>query len=242
MKQHRFLVPAREIQGQVVTFSSEQWHQIHSVLRLRPGDQVRVFDGREPVDHVVEIVQPGTGHIVDRASQAAEPRTSLVVYPALLQRDKFEPVLQKLTEIGAAAIVPVLSVRSLVREAPDERRQTRWQAILREATEQCGRGIVPELSAAVPFSQGIERAAAEGTAIVAYEGEKQTTLRKALLKAERTIAIFVGPEGGFAPEEVARASQAGARLISLGPRILRSETASPLLAALVLHELGDLSS
>ena len=81
------------------------------------------------------------GRAVGQRSQAAEPRTRLVAYPALLQRDKFEPVLQKLTEIGAAAIVPVLAARSVVREPPDERRQIRWQAILREAAEQCGRGV-----------------------------------------------------------------------------------------------------
>ena len=73
--------------------------------------------------------------------QAAEPRTRLVVYPALLQRDKFEPVLQKLTEIGAAAIVPLLTARGVVREAPDEHRQMRWRSILRESAEQCGRGV-----------------------------------------------------------------------------------------------------
>ena len=172
MKQHRFLVSPSQIQGDLVTFSPEQWHQVHAVLRLRPGDSVRVFDGSEPVDRVVELIGVAAGRIVDRRPQAAEPRTRLVVYPALLQRDTFEPVLQKLTEIGAAAIVPLLTARGVVREAPDDRRQTRWRAILREAAEQCGRGVVPELAGGLRFAQAVERATSEGSVLVAYEGEK----------------------------------------------------------------------
>ena len=133
-----------------------------------------------------------------------------MVYPALLQRDTFEPVLQKLTEIGAAAIVPLLTARGVVREAPDDRRQTRWRAILREAAEQCGRGVVPELAGGLRFAQAVERATAEGTLLMAYEGEKQRSVHDALVGAQRTVSLFVGPEGGFAPEEVACARRRGA--------------------------------
>jgi 16S rRNA (uracil1498-N3)-methyltransferase len=242
VKQHRFFVSAEQLDGDLVTFSTEQWHQLRSVLRLRSGDRVRVFDGREPVDRVVKLVGAAAGRVVDGQPQAPEPRTRLVVYPALLQRDKFEPVLQKLTEIGAAAIVPLLTTRGVVRDAPDDRRQARWRAILREAAEQCGRGVVPELVPALSFSAAVARAAAEGTVLVAYEGEQQRAVREALSDVQPTVSLFIGPEGGFAPEEVAWARDAGARLITLGPRVLRSETAAPLMAALVLYELGDLSS
>jgi 16S rRNA (uracil1498-N3)-methyltransferase len=88
----------------------------------------------------------------------------------------------------------------------------------------------------------MERALAEGTVIMAYEEERQHSLRSALQAATQTVSIFVGPEGGYAPEEAFVARQAGAELVTLGPRVLRTETASPLLAALVLYELGDLSS
>jgi 16S rRNA (uracil1498-N3)-methyltransferase len=241
VKAHRFHVLPDQIQDDLVSFTADQWHQVHAVLRLRPGDRVRVFDGREPVDRVVELTGVAAGCVVERRPQAAEPRTRLVVYPALLQRDTFEPVLQKLTEIGAAGIVPLLTARGVVREAPDDRRQTRWRAILREAAEQCGRGVVPELAGGLRFAPAVARAAAQGTVLVAYEGEQRRSVRDALAGAERTVSLFVGPEGGFAPEEVACATDAAARLITLGPRILRSETASPVLAALVLYELGDLS-
>jgi len=202
---------------------------------------VGVFDGTEPVDRVVQLIGVASGRVVDRRPQALEPRTRVVVYPALLQRDKFEVVLQKLTEIGAAAIVPLLTMRGVVRERPDERRQTRWRAILREAAEQCGRGVVPELSGGASFAEAVSYARLEGTVLLAYEGETQHSVHGALVGAGRTVSLFVGPEGGFAPEEVACARESGVRVVTLGPRILRSETASPLMAALVLYELGDLS-
>jgi 16S rRNA (uracil1498-N3)-methyltransferase len=239
---HRFFVSGDQVQGDAVTFSTEQWHQLHTVLRLRIGDSVGIFDGVEPVDRRVELVGPATGRVVGVGSQPPEPRTRVVVYAALLQRDKFELVLQKLTEVGAAAIVPVLTARVLVRQPPDAGRQVRWRAILREAAEQCRRGIVPELRPALDFGEAIVQASGEGTVVMAYEGERRRALREALDGAPGTVSVFVGPEGGYTPEEAAAAGQAGARLITLGPRVLRSETASPLLAALVLYELGDLSS
>jgi 16S rRNA (uracil1498-N3)-methyltransferase len=239
---HRFFVAADQLNGDAVSFSQEQWHQLHTVLRLRIGDCVAVFDGIARVDRRVELVGPATGRVVDEEPQAAEPRTRLVVYPSLLQRDKFEVVLQKLTEIGAVAIVPVLSARSLVRQAPDDGRQARWRSILREAAEQSRRGVVPELRPALGFEKATERALAEGTVIMAYEEERHHSLRTALQGVTQTVSIFVGPEGGYAPEEAFVARQAGAELVTLGPRVLRTETASPLLAALVLYELGDLSS
>jgi 16S rRNA (uracil1498-N3)-methyltransferase len=240
VRTHRFFVTPDQLNGDTVRFSQAQAHQLRSVLRLRAGDVVRVFDGLAPVDRLVELASTGQGTVVDTRPQPPEPRTRLVMYPALLQRDKFEPVLQKLTELGAAAIAPVITARGLVREPPDQRRQERWRAILREAAEQCGRGVVPALLPAQAFSPAID--SAEGAVIVAYERERRRQLRDVLHPPAPTVAVFVGPEGGFAPEEAACAERAGAYLVTLGPRVLRTETASPVLAALVLYELGDLSS
>jgi 16S rRNA (uracil1498-N3)-methyltransferase len=249
---HRFFVPSDSIQGNVVLFSAEQAHQLRAVLRLRAGDTVRVFDGVARTDRVVTLdAECASGNSNGSQPQAAEPRTRLIAYPALLQRDKFETVLQKLTELGVAAITPVVTERCLVRQPGDERRQVRWQAIMREAAEQCGRGIVPSLAPTLPFDQAL--AAAAGKVLLAYEGERQRSLKNALSQActwpalgaseaSRVVSLFVGPEGGYSSDEVARARDAGADLITLGARILRAETASPVLAALVLYELGDLLS
>lgn len=236
MTLHRFLVPAEGWHGDSVEFSQHQAHQLKRVLRLGPGDKVRVFDGQRPCDAVVELVSERHGRIVCEAPQAAEPRTTVVVYPALLPRDRFEMVLQKLTEVGASAIVPLITQRTLVREPPEEQRLARWRAILAEASEQSGRGRVPELGQALPFSSAMREA--RGTRLLACAAEAGLSLPEALGQATPpTVSLFVGPEGDFEPAEVALARAAGAAIVSLGPRILRAETASPIFAALVLYEL-----
>ena len=239
---HRLLVTPDALQADGVDFSDEQAHQLRHVLRLRSGDRVRVFDGLEPIDLVVELTGPRSARVVERCAQPPEPRHAVIAYPALLQRDKFEVVLQKVTEVGVAAITPVLTERSLVREPPDARRMARWKSILREATEQCGRGRVPALAPTLAFDAALPRAAAESRALVAHTSERGGSLRDALAGAPERVSLFVGPEGGFSEREVGLARAVGAHIVTMGPRILRTETASPVLAALVLYELGDLSS
>jgi 16S rRNA (uracil1498-N3)-methyltransferase len=236
---HRFNVGPEQINGGQVTFTDKQLHQIHNVLRLRRGERVRVFTDGATCDREVELAEKRRGQIVGERPLSPEPRTRLTVYPALLQRDKFEGVLQKLTEIGATTVIPVITSRGLVRESPDAARQTRWNVILQEAAEQCGRGSVPRLAPALPFAAAVVDA--EGTRLVAYERERERELRDALRSRPRAVSLFVGPEGGFTSEEADCAAGAGAALITLGPRVLRTETAAPVLAALVLYELGDLS-
>jgi 16S rRNA (uracil1498-N3)-methyltransferase len=244
---HRFFVPPERISGHRVLFSAEQAHQLARVLRLRRGAQVRVFDGIGLVDRVVEVVHLGSaaeGRVVGQTPQASEPLTRLVAYPALVPRDKFESVLQKLVEVGVSAVAPVSTARSLVRQPPDEQRRQRWQAIMREAAEQSGRGIIPALRPTLPLADALCAAVAEGPALLAYEGESTLSLAEALSTlgepAPAAVSLFVGPEGGYSVEEVAVARSVGVRLVSLGPRVLRTETASPIFAALVLFHFREL--
>jgi 16S rRNA (uracil1498-N3)-methyltransferase len=236
---HRFWVAAEQLDGEVVHFREDQAHQLRSVLRLRAGAEVLVFDGRGQVDCRVELTDFAHGRVVGEVAQAPEPRTRLSVYPALLQRDKFELVLQKLTELGASCITPVATERSLVREAPDERRYARWRAILREAAEQSGRGVVPELRPTRSLVDALSDV--NGCAVLAFEGERERTLRDALRGRPTHVALFVGPEGGYTADEVDRARGLKASVVTLGPRVLRAETAALVASALVLYELGDLS-
>jgi 16S rRNA (uracil1498-N3)-methyltransferase len=240
---HRFWVAAAQVDGDQVTFSADQAQQLASVLRMRAGGRVRVFDGETVLDQVVELThvsrQGAEGRCIGSVQQAHEPRTRLIAYPALLQRDKLESVLQKLVEVGVAAVAPVLTARSLVRELPDERKTRRWRAILREAAEQSGRGLVPELRPALDLRSALGQARREGNVLLAALPPRGMDLRQALLglDPDRPVSAFVGPEGGFTTDELDLAQSLAARIVSLGPRILRTETASPILAALLLHEL-----
>jgi 16S rRNA (uracil1498-N3)-methyltransferase len=217
-------------------------------LRLRPGDVVGAADGTGERGLAVVLRRldrgGGEGEVVGEFPLAREPRWSIAAYPSLLQRDKFEQALQKLVEIGASSITPVLTSRGQVRTLPDDARLARWRAIMREAAEQCGRGVVPALGVPCLFQHAIAQAVREGPTLLAYESRAETVpLREGLLKIgtmPSPLALFVGPEGGYDAQEVALARQTGATVVSLGPRILRTETASPVFAALVLFGLGDL--
>lgn len=245
LPKHRFYVSPDRIDESRVRFTADQARQLGTVLRLQPGVGVRVFDGLAPVDYLVELTlvarAVAEGRIYGTMEQPAEPQIRLHAYPSLLGRDKFEQVLQKLVEVGASAVTPVLTARGMVRQPTEHSRQQRWQTIMREAAEQSGRSFVPPLHTAAQLSGALMAACAAGPALLAYEGERQLHVRAALRDLPRVgaLALFVGPEGGYSPEEVAAARAAGARVVSLGPRILRTETASPVLAALALYELED---
>jgi 16S rRNA (uracil1498-N3)-methyltransferase len=213
---------------------------------MSPGDTVLVLDGAG-WEYVTTIERLGReeaiGRIEVRRQATGEPRPRVVLYQALLRREKFEIVLQKATEVGVAGFVPVRTARSLIPRAEqvDARRQERWRRIVREAAEQSGRGLLPEVHAAVDFAAAVRSAVADGPTILLFEGQGCLALRQALRQMPPvvdSIALFVGPEGGFADEEVVLAVERGIALVGLGPRILRSETAGIVGPALLLYELG----
>jgi 16S rRNA (uracil1498-N3)-methyltransferase len=150
-------------------------------------------------------------------------------------------VLEKGTELGVAAFVPVLSSRSLIRPSEaSSARLERWRRVVVEAAEQSGRCRLPEISPPLTFAEAC--ASAAGLRILPWEGETEASLSDVLAgeKKRDAVSLFIGPEGGFPPEEVELARQQGVRTVSLGRRILRAETAAIVAAALILHELGEL--
>ena len=149
-------------------------------------------------------------------------------------------MLQKCTETGAATFIPVISSRSLVQDvAETNKKTTRWEKIIQEAAEQSGRGRIPELKPAASLAQAVLQG--QGKKIMLWEQERSTTLRQALsgvpANHSAEIALLVGPEGGFSEEEVQLSRKSGWQPVSLGPRILRMETAAIVATALVIYEL-----
>ncbi|MBI4492538.1 MAG: 16S rRNA (uracil(1498)-N(3))-methyltransferase [Chloroflexi bacterium] len=242
---HRFFVPAGSRSGDRVSFSPEQAHQMGRVLRLSEGDVVVALDGSGQEWLVrLERVAGATaqGGVVDARPAWGEPTTHVTLYQALVPREKLELVLQKGTEIGVSAFVPVATERSLARGPLSPERLERWRAIVREAAEQARRGRVPELAQALPLPQAL--AAADRAALGLFAWERSARPLAEVLHAGRPLAravhLWVGPEGGFSEAEARQAEAAGLVSVSLGPRILRTETAGLVLAALVLFEAGDL--
>lgn len=239
---HRFFVPAAaEAQpGQSLTLPADVAHQLHHVLRMQPGDAILLLDnagwmltGRLTAVSVRQV----TVEIEDRRPAGGEPPLQLTLYQALLPRDKFEWVLQKGTEVGVSRFVPVVTQRSLVQTtALKANKRARWEKILAEAAEQCRRGRIPTLASPLPLAQALAEGKAADVALMAWEEVGNgRSLTQAMPLDARSIALFIGPEGGFAPEEVAAAQTHGVQPVTLGPRILRTETAAIVASALLVY-------
>ena len=246
----RFFVDALPAQGSEYRLEGE--NAAHAkVLRLRPGERVELCDGRG-LECECELAPSGALLPGPGRPSAAEPHAAVSVYLAFPKADKLEHVIQKATELGAAEIVAFPSRYCVSR--PDEKslgkKLERWQKIAAAAAGQSHRGRIPAVRALKSFDEALGEAAGKRLGIFFYENERARTLRAALEAAalgprpdeggRPELALLTGAEGGFAEEEVARAEAAGLRICTLGPRILRCETAPLAALSAVLYALGEL--
>jgi 16S rRNA (uracil1498-N3)-methyltransferase len=248
MSTNRFFVSTSDFEGDRVRLSREQAHQVRQVLRLRPGDRIVVLDGQGSEYEVTLTAvsqSEAAGQITNRRNAPGEPTAQLTLFQSLLAREKFEWVLQKATEVGVMQFVPVLTERSLVRtKRIDEGKLDRWRQIVTEAAEQSHRGRIPKLDPTVTFGDAVSSLKDFDRCLIAAPS-KAVTLGDALRDVGggvASIALMIGPEGGFTDEEVAMACAQGAVAVGLGPRILRTETAAVVVCALVLYELGEMGA
>lgn len=152
-----------------------------------------------------------------------------------------ETVIQKTTELGITRIVPTITQRSVVKLAEgDTKKQQRWQKVALEAAKQSGRGVIPEVTPVMSFEKAVEMASKMQMAIIPYEEERKTNLRAVLNPEIREIGIIVGSEGGFDPDEIKYAMEHNITSVTLGKRILRTETVGTALLPIVLYETGDM--
>jgi 16S rRNA (uracil1498-N3)-methyltransferase len=240
---HRFYVAPGQVSKDQVRFTPEQAHQIVRVLRLRRGDTLAVFDGTG-AEYAAEIITLGAGKVSarlrERRPTTPEPALRLVLLQGVVKGEKMDLIVQKATELGVRRIVPVLCERSVSRSLG---RPARWRIIAREAAEQCGRALLPEIDdpVSLPAFFAAERSA--GLAgITLWEEERSRGLREAVqlvAKAER-LHLLVGPEGGLAAHEVRLAEETGLHAASLGRWTLRAETAGLAAIGIIQYELGDL--
>jgi 16S rRNA (uracil1498-N3)-methyltransferase len=214
---------------------------------MQPGDLIVVLNnsGRAWRVKLTEVGKTAAlGKIVGQEQVQSEPELHLTLYQGTLKAQKFEWVLQKGTELGVSRFVPLICHRSVVRENTAlAKKEDRWQRIIREAAEQAGRGKLPHLAPAIPFDQAVRHTCAAPLRLMLWEEAAGPGLKTALrgVTANR-VALFIGPEGGFTPEEAAAAQQAGFHVVKLGPRILRAETAGLAAAAAIMYELGEWDS
>lgn len=237
-----FLPPEAFAEGPL-TIDGEAFHHLCRVLRLTEGDRFYALDGRGTLYHVtLSAVSKDRAEGVVTASQPAggEPPIPITLVAAIPKGERWEWILQKATELGVSRILPLMTARTVVRidsrKAADK--QARWQKIVQEAAEQCERGRVPEVLPVLAWDAFLARTELrEGLFLACLEraGEPVPRVLEASPRPE-AITVLVGPEGGFTPQETEQALEAGARGVSLGSRILRAETASlAVLAMLAYH-------
>jgi len=246
MELHRFFIPPGSLRQGAVELGREYAHRLGRVLRLRPDDLVCLFDGsrREFLARIADINPYYVRCIVEEERPCpAEPAVVVTLYQSLIKAQRLEWVLEKGCEMGMSALVPMISTRSVVTGEQSPRRLDRWRRIVIEAAEQCGRCSVPPVLAPIPFIEACQKA--QGLLILPWEGEESIHLRDILhsiaqrvpLGEPLAVSLFIGPEGGFTPGEVALVRQRGGHIVSLGRRILRSETAAIAALAVIMAEL-----
>jgi 16S rRNA (uracil1498-N3)-methyltransferase len=241
----RFFVPAGSLRARHVTLGPEAAHRLGRVLRLRRGDHVILTEGgkREYEVQITAISANAlTANVVAERVPPLEPDVHLTLYQSLIRANRFDLVLEKGAEIGVSRFVPVIAARSIVQNGePSTARSERWQRIVLEAAEQCGRGRLPAVAAPQPLEDALRSAA--GVKIIPWESQRGSGLvsyLRSLKTRPRYVSLFIGPEGGFEDSEVALAREQGCTPVTLGTRIMRSETAGIVAAALVLATLGDM--
>ncbi len=226
---HRFFI-SKNLEGRdTLILPDNIKHQVKNVLKLKAGEKVGLFDGSGS-DFIfeIEVASSGASRFLEKTPNRREPKIRISLYQSLLKKDNFEWVLQKCTEVGVAEYHPLISARSVKKDFKRERAEK----VVMEAAEQSGRALVPRIEKPIPFRLAIQQVKDSGRA-AAFTDTGAHEHISSILKYS-TMALFVGPEGGWSPEEVNEARNCGLRLVSLGKLTLRAETAALVGAAFLL--------
>ena len=239
----RFFLLSEKAENGFFEIRGDDARHISFSLRMRQGEMLTVCDG-DGTDYECKIVfmdgETVRLEVVSSHRTVTEPPLEICLYQSVPKGDKFEYIVQKAVELGVSRIVPVYSSRCIVKPDPksEEKKTVRLSRIAHEAAKQCGRGRIPAVMPYMTFAQAV-RSCGEN-AFICYENEKSFSLKSYLHtlseKNASTLSFFVGPEGGYSEQEVALAAENGIPAVELGPRILRSETASGFVLSSLTYE------
>lgn len=245
----RFFVAPEAVQGNTVVFDKELAHHMGNVLRLTAGEQVSVCTGDGAV-FLVELEQftkeSVNGTILERLTDQQDTTVQVTLYQGMPKGDKLEFIIQKCTELGVRAIVPVETSRSVVHLDGNkaEKKTERWQKIAQEASQQSKRIQVPQIGPYLQWKPFLQQLQEKDALTIVFWEDEQTQSLKHLLKnvsqQPEKINLIVGPEGGLSEDEILQLRAAGAVSASLGKRILRTETAGLAGISMILYEYNDL--
>ena len=246
---YRFFVSPEQLLQEPIRISGEDYNHIHNVLRMKTGEEVLVTDQGEK-EYLCEIADYDTDaqevqlRVVDVFGNNRELPAKIVLFQGYPKGDKMEQIVQKAVELGAAEIVPVMMKRCVVKldDKKAAKKIDRLNGIVLSAAKQSKRGIIPEVKSVMNMEQATRYAESLDSILVPYESAEGMEYSKKVIREitdGRSIGIFIGPEGGFEPSEIERIEAVGGKVISLGHRILRTETAGVVVLSLLMFGLEE---
>ena len=243
---HRFFVEEPAMGEDSITIIGGDVNHIKNVLRMSVGDKICVINGQNNKEYYCEITAVGNDAVDNRICEIRESDQELgnevVLFQGLPKSDKMELIIQKAVELGVHTIVPVSTDRTVVKlDAKKEtNKRKRWMSISESAAKQSGRLRIPEVTPVVSYREALEMAKKMDVRLIPYElaeGMEKTRELMSSIQPGQSVAVFIGPEGGFESSEIEKAMEIGAWPITLGKRILRTETAGLVTLAMLVYNL-----
>ena len=242
---YRFFTTPESTKEKSIVIVGDDVNHIKNVLRLTIGEKITVSDGceKEYICSIKEINnQSVVADIEDVVNSVAELGTNIVLFQGYPKSDKLEVIIQKAVELGVTSIVPVMTKRTIVKldEKKADKKIDRFNQIALAAAKQSKRGLIPEVKPVMSFKEALKYASSLEMNIIPYEDARGMEYAKSIIsqiKGKKSLGIFIGPEGGFTEDEVKLAVEMGANVITLGHRILRTETASLAILSIVMFEI-----
>ncbi|MFZ5352890.1 MAG: 16S rRNA (uracil(1498)-N(3))-methyltransferase [Bacillota bacterium] len=244
---HRFFIKQDNIKRNSIYIEGEDVQHISKVLRLRPDDVITVCD-QSGMDYKVRITEISKNNvkteIMEKYTSIGEPQLEVVLYQGIPKSTKMDLIIQKCTEMGISRIVPISTMRTVVKletEKDEKKKVERWIKIAEEAAKQSKRGKIPAIGMPVALEEAYKEAATLELCIMPYELEHTVGIKQVLTASKvKSVGIFIGPEGGFDIAEVNQAIAKGVIPVTLGTRILRTETAGFTALTCVMYEYNQL--
>ena len=244
---HRFFAEPGQIGEKEIVITGADVNHIRNVLRMRTGEEVLIADGRgaEYRCKLTDLSENEVrAQILWKLDGNAELASAVTLFQGLPKSDKMDLIVQKCVELGVDRIIPVSTKRAVVKldAKKEETRLKRWNTISESAAKQSGRGVIPEVSGVMSFGKALEEAKKLDVLLIPYErAEHMAETRRVMgkIRSGQSVGIFIGPEGGFEESEVEEAVAAGAQAITLGRRILRTETAGLAVLAMLSYLLKE---
>lgn len=245
---HKFFVEREKIINNLASIEGDDAKHIYKVLRLSVNDKISINDclGNEYIGNIINISKNIVkAELIEQVDINNESNIDITLFQGIPKSSKMDMIVQKNTELGVKNIIPIITKRVVVKANKVELKKIdRYNKIAKEACKQCKRSLIPQIDNPIEFDDFLKLLKYQDLIIVPYENEKKWGIKKIVKEMHKedikNIAIVIGPEGGFEDSEIQKLKDIGAYIVSLGPRILRTETAGFVATSIVMYEFGDL--